>query len=148
MGRLFLLSLVLTVIVPALSGCGSPVYGRLENSREITEVFVSSQVLPDYQYYYNGFERIPYGIIGIDKNYNLRSSNWKLIDLNPTLLNQLTYRMKHVYRVEPRGAWILDHEGNRLGIWYSAQYWTKVKREKDNQIVVLTPPPPDLSGIP
>ena len=147
-GRLFLLILVLAVLVPALVGCGPAVYGRLENSNEVTEVFTGSQVLSNYQYYYHGFQRIPYAIIGIDKNYNLRVGHWKLIDLNPTLLNQLNYRMQHVYRVEPRGAWILDHDGNRLGIWYSSQNSTKVKLGKDNELVVVTPTPPDLSGIP
>ena len=146
--RLFFLGFLLAVLVPALSGCGPSVYGRLESSREVTEAFTGSQVLANHRYYYYGFQRIPYGIIGIDQNYTLRTSNWKLIDMNPTLLNQLIYRMQHVYRVEPRGAWILDQEGNRLGIWYSSQYWTKVKLEKDNQVVVVTPTPPDLSGIP
>lgn len=146
--RFLLLSLFLTAIVTTSVGCGSSTYGRLETSREVTEVFDGSQVLPDFQYYYSGFERIPYGIIGIDNKYRLRSSNWKLIDMNPTLLMQLTDRMEYVYRIAPRGAWILDQDGNRLGIWYSSQYWTKVKLEKDNQIVVVTPTPPDLSGIP
>jgi len=52
-----------------------------------------------------------------------------------------------VYSLNPRGAWILDHEGNRLGIWYSSQYQTLVKQEKDGRIVVVTPEPPDLRGV-
>jgi hypothetical protein len=146
--RILFWGIILTVMVPALIGCGASIYGRLQSSQEVTEAFGNSQVLSDHRYYYSGFERIPYGIIGIHNNYKLRSSNWKLINMNSTLLNQLTYRMEHVYRVEPRGAWILDQNGNRVGIWYSSQYWTKVKVEKDNQIVVVTPNPPDLSGIP
>jgi hypothetical protein len=146
--RLILSVFISAVLIPALCGCGSVEYGRLKGSREVTEIFVNNQVLPDCQYYYNGFQTIPYGLIGIDKKYNLHSKNWKPIDMNPILLNHLIYRMRYVYRVEPRGAWILDHDGNRLGIWYSSQYWTKVKREKDNQIIVVTPTPPDLNGIP
>jgi len=63
-------------------------------------------------------------------------------------LNQLIYRMEHVYSLEPRGAWILDQDGNRVGIWYSSRYQTTVKIEKDNYVVVVTPEPPDLRGIP
>jgi hypothetical protein len=147
-GRVLFLSLLLAVMVSAFFGCGPSTYGRLQSSREVTEAFDSSQVLSDHQYYFSGFERVPYGIIGINHSYKLRSGNWKLIDMNPTLLNQLTYRMQHVYRVGPRGAWILDPDGNRVGIWYSSQNWTKVKLEKNNQVVVVTPRPPELSGIP
>jgi hypothetical protein len=56
--------------------------------------------------------------------------------------------MANVYSLDPRGAWILDAEGNRVGIWYSSQNQTKIKIEKDRQLVVLTPEPPDLRGIP
>jgi hypothetical protein len=56
--------------------------------------------------------------------------------------------MSHVYSIEPRGAWILDQDGNRVGIWYSSRYQTTVKIEKDNYVVVVTPEPPDLRGIP
>ena len=141
LGYLFFVLMIL-----AVSGCGPSAYGRLQSSPEATEVFNQNQVFSNYTYYYSGFQTIPYGIIGIDNNYKLRSSRWKQIDMNPILLNQLTYRMQNVYSLNPRGLWILDQNGRRVGIWYSSQFWTKVKLEKDNQIVVLTPDPPDLSG--
>ena len=140
-GYLFLLLMFL-----AVSGCGPSAYGRLESSPEAAEIFSQNQVFSDYTYYYSGFQTVPYGIIGIDNNYKLRSSLWKRIDMNPTLLNQLTYRMQNVYSLNPRGSWILDPNGRRVGIWYSSQFQTKVEFRKDNQIVVLTPRPPDLSG--
>jgi len=67
--------------------------------------------------------------------------------MDSTSLNQLIYRMEYVYSLSPRGAWILDPEGNRLGAWYSSKYQTRVKREKENRIVVANPDPPDLGGI-
>jgi hypothetical protein len=140
-------------IVPALmmvvsSGCSSSNNGRLQSSQEVTQLFKNNQILSDHQYYSSGFQRIPYGIIGIANKYKLRSSHWKPLDLNPTLLNQLTYRMEHVYSIAPRGAWILDPEGNRVGIWYSSRDETRVKIEKDDYVVVVIPKPPDLSGTP
>jgi len=130
------------------TGCATPISGRLQSSPEVTEVFKSSQIVADHQYYVSGFQRIPYAIIAVDNNFQLRSDRWKPINLDSTSLNQLIYRMEHVYSLNPRGAYILDHEGHRLGLWYSSQYQTKVKREKDNRIVVLNPSPPDLRGIP
>ena len=147
-GRFLLLCFILVLGTMVLSGCGTSNNGRLQNSREASQIFKNNQVLPDYTYYYSGFQRIPYGIIGIDNTYTLRSSHWKPIELNPTLLNQLKYRMAHVYSLDPRGSWILDPEGNRVGIWYSSRSNTKIRIEKNNQIVVLAPEPPDLRGIP
>ena len=140
-------------IVPALmmvvsSGCSSSNHGRLQSSPEVTQVFKNNQILSDHRYYTSGFQRIPYGIIGIANKYKLRSNHWKHINLNPTLLNQLTYRMEHVYSISPRGAWILDPDGNRVGIWYSSRDETTVKMEKNDYVVVVIPRPPDLSGTP
>ena len=147
-GWFLFLNIPLVLMIAVLSGCGSPNYGRLQSSHEVTQMFKNNQILSDHQYYFSGFQRIPYGIVGIVNNYKLRSSRWKPIELNPTILNQLTYRMVHVYSLEPRGAWILDPDGNRVGIWYSSRNQTKVKMEKDNHVVVVTPEPPDLRGIP
>jgi len=140
--------LIWALMVLVFAGCSTPIAGRLQSSEEVTNVFKRNQILPNHQYYVSGFQRIPYAIIGVDNNYQLRSSRWKPIDMDSTALNQLIYRMEHVYSLNPRGAWILDHEGQRLGVWYSSQYQTMVKREKDNRIVVVNPDPPDLRGIP
>jgi len=144
---LFLI-IVLALMMAVLSGCSSSNHGRLQSSHEATQVFKNNQILSDHQYYSSGFQRIPYGIIGIANKYKLRSNHWKPIDLNPTLLNQLIYRMEHVYSIAPRGAWILDPDGNRVGIWYSSRDQTMVKIENDDYVVVVPPKPPDLSGIP
>jgi hypothetical protein len=129
-------------------GCGSVTYGRLENSPEITQVFKNSQILSNFQYYISGFQRVPYAIVAIDNNYHLRSGRWQPLDMDSSTLNQIVYRMDHVYSLTPRGAWIVDDKGNRLGVWYSSQYQTTVQREKNNQIVVVSPEPPDLRGTP
>jgi hypothetical protein len=146
--RFLFYSLILTTIFLIFAGCSTPIGGRLETSPEASRLFESNQILPNHQYYISGFQRIPYAIIAVDNNFQLRSRRWQPIDMDSTALNQLIYRMDHVYSLNPRGAWILDHDGNRLGAWYSSQYQTKVKREKDNQIVVVNPDPPDLRGIP
>ena len=146
--RLLLVWVGLVLGSVVLAGCGTSSYGRLQSSSEVDQIFKNHQLLPDYTYYYSGFQRVPYGIIGIDNNYTLRSSVWKPFELNPTVLKQLSYRMANVFSLDPRGAWILDAEGNRVGIWYSSRNQTKIKIEKDRQIVVVAPEPPDLRGIP
>jgi len=146
--RFLIHSLILATTAIIFAGCATPTVGRLQSSPEVTEAFKSSQIMPNHQYYVSGFQRIPYAIIAVDNDYRLRSGRWKPIDMDSTALNQLIYRMEHVYSLNPRGAWIMDPEGNRLGAWYSSQYQTRVKREADNRIVVVNPDPPDLRGIP
>ncbi len=141
-------SLILATMAVIFAGCSAPIAGRLQNSPQVTEVFKGSRILPDHQYYISGFQRVPYAIIAVDNIYQLRDGHWEPIDLDSTALSQLIYRMEQVYSLNPRGAWILDQAGNRLGVWYSSQYQTLVKREKDNRIVVVSPEPPDLRGIP
>ena len=146
--RIHIAGFILASVLLMAAGCAAPSAGRLESSPEVTEVFRSSRILPDHRYYISGFQRIPYAIIAVDNKYQLRSSRWQPMDMDSTSLNQLIYRMEHVYSLNPRGAWILDHEGNRLGIWYSSQYQTTVRREEENRLVVINPEPPDLRGIP
>ena len=145
--RLFL-PVILALMTFFFAGCGSATFGRLQNSPEVTEAFRKSQILSNHQYYISGFQRVPYAIIAIDPNFQLRSGRWRPIDMDSSTLNQIVYHMEHVYSLTPRGAWIVDHEGNRLGVWYSSQYQTKVTRENNNRIVVVSPEPPELRGVP
>jgi hypothetical protein len=146
--RFLFYSLALAMVVLVFTGCSTPVSGRLQNSPEVTELFKSSQILPNHKYYVSGFQRIPYAIIAIDNNYELRIRNWKPIDIDSASLNQLVYRMEHVYSLNPRGYWILDQDGSRVGAWYSSQIQTRIKRDREGRIEVASPEPPDLRGIP
>ncbi len=146
--HMLLRGLALALFALVFAGCSTPVSGRLERSPEATEVFRKNQILADHQYYISGDQRVPFAIIAIDNNYQLKFDRWRAIDMNPTQLSQLTYRMEQVYSINPRGAWIVDNDGTRLGIWYSSQTQTLVRRDRENRIVVVNPDPPDLRGIP
>ena len=148
-GRYLFLCYCLVLGALILTGCGAYKYGSLQSSQEADRIFEKNQLIPNHTYYYSGNQRIPFAIIGIDNNYSLRAGKaWKPFELDPTILNQLKYRMAHVYSLNPRGSWILDHEKNRVGIWYSSRSMTKVRIEKDRQIMVVAPEPPDLRGLP
>jgi len=148
MKHMFMAGAGLMILIFSLTACSAANYGSLKGSSEVTRMFEDNQVLPDYDYYYYGFQRIPYAIIGVHRDYQLYSKAWQYIKLTPTNLNQLLYRMDIVYRTPPRGAWILNAGGNRVGIWYSSEYATSVKMRPDNQIMIVPPKPPDLTGMP
>ena len=131
-----------------LCSCTSPNYGKIPSSHEISKMFDSYQVLSDHMYYYSGLQGVPDAIIGIHVNYSLNTRVWRQVDLSTSLLKKWVYRMSYVHLVTPRGAWILGPEGNRIGIWYSAQRQTSVRLGKDNHVVIVPPLPPELRGVP
>ena len=130
-----------------LAGCAGK-YGSLKRSNEVTDIFETNQILPNHRYYYNGFEAMPYGIVGIHNDYVLSSSAWKKMNLTPEILNKLTFRMQAVYSPLPQGAWIIGPDEQRLGIWYSSERFTAVRLIQENQIKLAPPEPAELRGIP
>jgi hypothetical protein len=118
----------------------------LEASQEVTKIFDDSQILSNHSYYYSGMQSMPDAIVGIHSSYSLKSKTWQQVDFSSFLLRKLVDRMAYVYMVTPRGAWILSPDGNRIGIWYSAQYQTTIRMGQDNRVVIAPPPPPGLRG--
>jgi hypothetical protein len=148
--QLWLFATISLILVGLLCSCATSgaSYGKLQSSHDITELFENAQVLPDHAYYYSGLQGVPDAIIGIHPNYSLRAKFWQQIDFSHSTLKKWTDRMNYVHLVTPRGAWILGPDGDRLGIWYSAQKQTSVRLDRENRLVVAPPPPPELRGVP
>jgi len=121
-------------------------FGKLQRDADTTRIFETYQILPNHKYYISAWGNIPYAIIGIDKNYTLREGLWKEVDITPQLLRSWVLQMEPIYGYLPYGSNILDHKGNRLGVWYSSKQWTTVILEEKNGIAVFTPEPPGFRG--
>ncbi len=124
----FVSVLLLVVILCMLSGCATTA-GRKGSSiipgREATEIWHSYEILPNYHYYYSGPNSQPNFIIGIDDKYHLTSKNWKPVDLTPEMLNKWInyYRPRVGYDLKVYGSFIVDPDGERVGLWYSMKNW-------------------------
>ena len=107
-----------------LAGCTPTVQntGLLKRNAELTTVFESAQVLPDYHYYYSGPEQEPLAILGIRNDYEFDQGLWKTIDLTEAQLQKWLDRLDNSHR-SPRwryyGSYIVDNNGDRVGIWFS-----------------------------
>ena len=145
--KIFTVIMFCFISTTMFAGCTEK-YGGLTRSDEISDIFETNQILPDHRYYYNGFEAVPYAIVGIHNDYTLNSSAWKKISLTPEILNKLTVRMQAAYSPLPRGAWINGPDGQRLGIWYSSERYTAVRLTPENQIKLAPPQPVELRGMP
>ena len=136
-------------LIGLLCSCASTShYGRLQSSRDITRLFEKAQVLSDHSYYYSGLQGVPDAIIGIHPKYNLRAKLWQQVDFSHLTLKKWTFRMSYVHLVRPQGAWILGPDGDRVGIWFSAQRQTSIRLNSENRLVIAPPQPPELKGIP
>jgi hypothetical protein len=135
---LFLASIV-------FGGCAAQ-YGKLNNSPEITQNLKANPVLPDHTYYYRGRSSDPYAIVGIQQNYELKSSLWKKTELSAPELEQLIERSLSGEGHASFRSEILDPSGNYIGIWFSNQYGATVKMEPDNRTVAIIPNSPYFIG--
>lgn len=136
------------VLVMVLCSCTTSNYGKLQRSPEITKIFDDHRILAEHSYYYSGLQGVPDAILGLHNNYTLKSKLWQAVDFDSQLLKTWVNRMAYVHLVTPRGAWILDPEGHRIGVWYSARHQTTVRVEKDNHVFIAAPLPPELRGGP
>lgn len=123
-------------------------FGQLQSSHDITRLFDNAQILTDHIYYYSGLQGVPDAIIAIHPNYTLRARLWQQVDLSHGTLKKWTFRMNYVHLVRPKGAWILGPDGDRLGIWFSAQRQTSVRLDRENRLIIAPPEPPELKGVP
>ena len=131
-----------------LCSCATSNYGQLQASPEITKIFAENRILSDHFYYYSGLQGVPDAIIGIHSGYSLKSKRWQQIDFNSQLLRKWVDRMAYVHLVTPRGAWILDSDGHRIGVWYAARHQTTVRVDQENRVFIAAPLPPELRGVP
>jgi hypothetical protein len=130
-----------------LSSCATQNIGKLQSGAEITKIFEDHQILSDHLYYYSGLQGVPDAIIGIQPNYSLRTDRWQQVDLTSLTLKKWIFRMQAVQLMRPQGAWILDPDGNRIGIWFSALRQTPVRLQQNNRVVIVPPDPPKLQRI-
>ena len=138
------LAVILTLFL--LVGCAGVNYGKLAKDRDLDNMFLNYEVLPDHRYYTTGGYDAPNAILAIHKDYELDNpgSLWiwipnvnsaqmrKWID---TIAPEQNYRYSDAYFA----AYILDMNGNRIGAWYAYTNYTTVKFLEGNKIQVFTP---------
>jgi len=139
------LLIILGMVVTALFvGC-SGTYGSFQRNQQVQEEFESKQVPTEYKYYYYGFDTAPYVIFGIEPKYEMKSNMWREAAPDIKDFKEMTKWIWEDYGYRKFGADILDPNGKKVGILYSAIYDTSVKFLADNQIAVM-PSTPFLWG--
>jgi len=141
------LLLVIAIISLFISGCaGTGNYGTFHRDRELENMFMSYQILPDYNYFTSGGYDKPNAILGIHKDYQMITDiDWRSI---PNISSAQVEKWIRTIDPDDRSVgsnyfayYILDPEGKQVGFWYSIQNHTVVKFLEENKIEVY---PPDL----
>lgn len=127
-----------------MGGCAAGSYGNLQAAPEVTRMFEASNVPGQYQYYSIGRSSMPYAIIGIAPSWHLESRFWEAVAPNsPEFAGKVSFVWDPQiwYQFDSgRGAWILDPDGNRIGIWYSMYPHTTVVVDKERHRVTVYSP--------
>ncbi|MFZ5572566.1 MAG: hypothetical protein ACOZF0_19365 [Thermodesulfobacteriota bacterium] len=124
-----------------LMACGAG-YGTIRPDLETARLFEDCRILPDHRYYYSGPEARPDAIIGIRKEYTLRTTMWKQVEPTPELLKRWLNNMLPAigYSFANFGSVILDPSGKKVGVWYSLVDRTVVQFPEPGVIIVYKPP--------
>lgn len=134
--------LILTILLLA-AGCSAK-YGRLQHDVDVQAAFETNQVSMDYRYYYYG-DSEPYVIFGIEPKYGMDSRMWRDVSADTEEFREMIRFLWEDYNYYKFGADILDPNGAKVGIMYTAIRETTVKFVGNNQIVVM-PNTPFLWG--
>ena len=142
--RYFFPLLMSIFVLVLIAGCAGN-YGSLKRDAEVQQAFESNQVPKEFKYYYYGFDTRPYVIFGIEPKYEMNSNMWREVMPDTAEFKEMTRWIWEDYNYYKFGADILDPQGKKVGVFYSAIRETSVKFVNDNQIKVM-PNTPFLWG--
>ena len=148
---LFLLCLGMVLLV---SSCSTKYpRGTIRENHAVTNIFRSAEINPDYNYFYYGIVLEPDTIMGIDKGYTVQSRFWSPVDLTTEQLQTWITTLDNApqdtvfassYMGRYQGAYVLDPNGDRVGMWYSKLDWGVFEFQPEN---IVVPYPPALKEI-
>jgi hypothetical protein len=135
-------------VLALITGCSGR-YGNLKRDIEVQQAFESNTVPMDYKYYYYGLSET-YAIFGIDPKFEMHSRVWRETTPDTEDFKEMVRWIWEDYGYYKFGANILDPQGKKVGIYFSAIRETAVKFENDNQIMVMLHTPflwgPETTG--
>jgi hypothetical protein len=142
----FLTSIIaLSLLIGCVTGEN---YGKTQRDRDLDNMFLRYEVLPDHNYYTSGGYNKPDAILALHKDYELDNTRtyWRFIPnvdyaqmrkWIDTIAPEQDYRYSNAYFA----AYILDTDGKKIGAWYSIDPHATVQFLEGNKILVYTPTP-------
>ena len=133
--HVFLIGLAMVMLALTV-GCSGK-YGSLLRDQQVQEEFESNNTPTDYKYYYYGFDTAPYAVFGVEPKYSVKSNMWREATPDTAEFQNMIRWVWEDYGYTKFGADILNPDGKKVGILYTAILQTSVKFVDDDQIVVM-----------
>lgn len=148
------MNMMVAAALLSVCGCTGGNYGVSSRNTAVDRIFRSGEMPSAYRYYYNGVKLEPVALLGLRKEYRLRSKFWTEIDLNAQQLKDWRaffiesitwYDDRKHGRMAFAGYTLTDRQGKEVGILYSRYDWTVLEFPED-KVVVVHPPQPQVGN--
>jgi hypothetical protein len=124
------------VLLSGLAACSAN-YGNFQRDNDVYLAFEENQVNPDYNYFANNQHPETPAIVGIDPQYKFESIFWREIQPDTEDFRISVTRVWDDLGYHRYGANILDPQGNKMGIYYSAVDIRSIKFSEDDRIEIM-----------
>lgn len=142
LARLMALGL-LGLLMGALGlGCSSQAT-NLKLSYSVEDQFERSKLYPGLRYYTSGTLQKPLGLVALDPDVTLDSSDWQPTEMNEKKLYEWVSALKLApwveYNQKPDGAVIADAQGKQVGYYYSVWKYPQVRFPAADRVAIDQP---------
>ena len=129
-----------------LGACATANIGGVRHSEDVTRAFETYFVKPDYNYYHYNQENNPYAVVGLQKDYFIESPDWRPLDPKSDKFKKVIDLVKDFPEgfSQSYGSYLLDPQGDRIGMWYSSLAPPGVRVDPESKRVSINAPRPWL----
>jgi len=146
---IILVVVILAVIILVTRLAGGR-YGKLYPSKNVLESYTFFRVDPEKYYYISGPDLYPNALLGLNKDWILKSDLWKKRELDAVGMKELVLNMQDRAKEKSLfldGFDILDDRGLKIGDWYSIMGLFIVIKVLEEKKVSITTPPLDIYTV-
>jgi hypothetical protein len=141
-----LLASALILLLLAGYAAAGNIYGSLDRDRDLDNMFRNYEVLQDYNYFTSGGYDTPNAILLIHKDYEMDNPGNLWVPIPYVDYEQMRKWVSVISSEQDfnrsgnyYAAYILDQNGQRIGVWYSVEVFATVKFLEGNKVLVYTP---------
>ncbi len=139
--------LAVIILVTRLAGGR---YGKLYPGQNVPGSDAPFRVDPEKHYYVSGPDLYPNALLGLNKDWVLKSDLWKKRELDDVGIKELVLNMQD--RAMEKSLFlhefdVLDDRGMKIGDWYSIMGLHIVIKILDEKKVSITTPPLDIYTV-
>jgi hypothetical protein len=121
-----------------MSACTFANIGGIRNSQDVERSFEAIQAVPGYRYWYLYLENTPYAVAGLKGDYRIQDIWWTEVEAGSETFRKVVGLVESFPVPGSRtfGAYILDHNQEQIGVWYSSMS-AGITVDPDNKVVLI-----------